>query len=684
MNELKPLTETEVVSAVEQEISAAIGYTADGVVSEQTDALKRYLGEPYGDEVTGRSQMVDRTVMDTVEQAMPSIMRVFASAEKLAQFEPVMPSPNLFPNLETYQAEVKKRVEQSDQATDYCNWIFFEDNQGFLILHDWFKDSLIQKNGIVKMWWDVTEEVRFQSFTKLPAMAITKLVSVDIPGAEIVAQAEAGVDPAQGPLFDVKLKIRRRVGRVKIEPVPPEEFMISRQARSVTDTNTVFSCHRYMKSRSDLIAMGFDPAVVQELPSGNFRISQQSNGSQVRFSDETSSAFQPRTGQNTLIEVFETYLRIDEDGDGIAELRQIIYAGHKILRDTEVTRCPFYSVSPIRIPHKFFGLSYADMTGDLQRLKTALWRQMLDNLYGTNAPELAIGPGVNMDDALSRKVRGVIRTEDVNQLRPILIPFTAGESFPMLSYVDEQRRQRTGVAADMGALSPEQLKRVTAEGISEMMSMARSRPELVARIFAETGIKDLFSGMIELIRDNQDYIRVVKLRGGYVPMDPRDWDADMTVKCRIGMGYSSDNDRKAALNTVMALQGQIAAAGGAESGIVTPMNLYNAATDVLPLMGLPDTTRYFNPPAPPSDGPSPEEKAAMMEIASTERIEAAKIKSKQTTDALKIRTDAMLDQMKILLEDANEKAELVMEAKLEMAAIKAKTASGQGKIPNPA
>jgi hypothetical protein len=633
----KRLSQSDVVAIVEGEIASAVGYTADKVVTQQTNALRRYFGEPYGNEVDGRSSVIDRTVMDTVEQAIPSLMRIFASVEKLARYEPVMPSLNQIGNPQAFQQMVRSRSDQADQATDYCNWLFFEENNGFIILHDWIKDALLQKLGIVKMWWDTSQEVRYESFQGLNPLQITKLVKVDLPGADIVEQRQTGEQPDQMtgmvmPVFDIKIKLTRRVGRISIVGVPPEEFMVSRGCRDINDRMTTFACHHSLMSRSDLINMGLDAATVQDLPAGSFRLSMQDTAQRARFNDETtySNAIQNRSGQNALIETFDCFIRVDEDGDGIAELRRIFYAGHKILIDTEFARSPFYGLCPIRVPHKLFGLSYADMTMDLQEWKTALVRGINDNVYGSNAPELAIGPGVNVEDVLLRKPRGVIRADDVNQIKPIVIPFTAGECFPVLSYIDECARRRTGINSDMAALDPETLKRVTATGVSEMMTMARSRPELVARVFAETGIKQLFSDMLSLIRENQDYTRIIKLRGGYVAMDPRDWDTDMTCVCRVGMGYNSDQDLMGALNTVLALQEKIIMAGGGQ-GSVSPQNIYNTISKLLPLQGLPDITPYFNVPSGQSPPPPPDPRVQLeqQKAASSQQIEQQKAANEQ-------------------------------------------------------
>lgn len=616
------MDEIKFESFIGNQINSSVGYIGDSIVSEQTASMDAYYGQPYGDEVTGRSQMVDRTVLDTTEQMLPSLMRIFTSSPSLVTFKASLPDPDVV-DPDAYNLEAQRRGEQAQQATDYCNHVFFNESNasgGFSVLYDWFKDALIQKVGVCQMWWDETREVKFQTFEKITEDEYAQLM-LEFPDAEVVeetkhkekfeATMEAPNDLSavtikeETTVYDVKLKFVRIKKGIRTEVVAPEEFLISRHSRAIDDPETTLVGRRTLMTRSELITMGFDVDTINALPAGNY-YSYMDDSDRGRFPNETNSITDSESEENAKVEVFDMYVRCDYDEDGIAEIRHVFQAGGNILVNDEAERIPFYSVCPIPIPHRFFGLSIADITVDLQRLKTTLWRQTLDNLYLTNTPEVVVGPGVKTQDLARRVVGGIIRSEDVNQVRWNTVPFTAGQSFPMMDYVDNQRKQRTGTAADIAAMNPEALKRITAEGVREITSQAQSRLELIARVFAETGVKRLFRDMRKLMMEHMDYKRVIEIRGGMVPVDPRKWPSDMNVNCEIGLGHGSEQEKQATMAQVLNLQEKIAAAGADAGGMVKPQNIYNALQRLIPLTGLSDITPFFNFPEAPDPNAEPE------------------------------------------------------------------------------
>ena len=617
------MDDIEFKALVEGQLNSSVGYIGDAIVSEQTAALDAYYGQPYGDEQQGRSQMIDRTVMDTVEQAMPSLMRIFTASKNLVTFNAQMPDPDLYPDPMQYNQIVQQRSEMAQQATDYVNHVFFHEassNGGFGVLYDWFKDALIQKVGVCQMWWDVRKEVKFQTFEKLTEDEYAALLE-QFPDAEVVEETkdveklEATIETPgditdidieeERVSYDIKLKFMREKKGIRVDVVPPEEFLISRHSRAIDDPETTMVGRRTLRTRSELISMGFDASVINNLPSGHY-YSFMDDTDRGRFPDETFGLSSDETEQNANVEVFDLYVRADFDEDNIAEIRHVFMAGGEILVNDEVDRIPFYEVCPIPIPHRFFGLGLADITVDLQRLKTTLWRQVLDNLYFTNTPEVVAGPGVRTQDLARRVIGGVIRADDVNQIRWNSVPFTAGQSFPMMDYVDNQRKQRTGTAADVAAMNPEALKRITAEGVREITTQAQSRLELIARIFAETGVKRLFRDMLKMMVEHQDFKKVIQIRGNLVPIDPSRWPSDMDVTCEIGLGHGTEMEKRAAIQQVLQLQERLAQAGPDAQGMVMPDNIYNSLQRLIPLTGLSDITPYFNKPTPPDPNQQPE------------------------------------------------------------------------------
>ncbi len=520
----KAMSDRELSAIIMAEVRDAVGYigTTSEISDERATALRYYLGEPFGDERDGRSKVVSRDVADTVEWILPGLLRVFAAGDETVRFEPVGMEDEPF----------------AEQARDYVNHVFNADNNGFLILYTWFKDALIQKNGIVKYWWEETETADIETYSGLEEAELIHLLSD--PDVEVIEHSEdagsqytqTGADdvvvahPALSGVaarHDVKIRRRKVKGRVRIEPVPPEEFLIARRARSLEDAD--FVGHRVYKTRSELVAAGYAKRLVETLPT--YHDVDDTEEALARWEDDEFRTVGSLDPMMQTIEIIEAYVHVDADGDGIAELLKVTLAGGeggRLLDKEPVDAIPFAALCPVPMPHKFFGLSVADLVMDLQRIKSVLWRQMLDNLYLTNNPQREVVMSKlekgGLDDLLNSKVGGIIRAKQEGAVRELTVPHSASASFPMMEYVDRVRQYRTGVAPASTGLEAETLENQTATAVNQMTAAANQRIELIARIFAETGVKDLFRGLLRLLIRHQDKPRVVRLRNQWVPMAP--------------------------------------------------------------------------------------------------------------------------------------------------------------------
>jgi len=400
-------------SIIESEIDDSIGYVETDTVAERQEALEYYLREPYGNEVEGKSQIVTGEVAEVVDGALPQLIRVFTSTDGVVEFQPVNDGDEPF----------------AQQATEYCNWVFYRDNDGFLILHNWFKDALLQKTGIVKAYWDEKIDVTKEAYEDLSddqLMMIMQDEDLEIVEQETEEEIDEITDPMTGQVFQnvkrehyVKVKRTKKDGRVVVENVPPEEFLISKRARTIQDSP--FVAHRRMMTRSELIAMGFKKDVVESLESGDTlefspdRIARYSRGEQPNSMGSQDESME-------VVEVYECYIKVDYNNDGIAELRRVVYASNEVLEDMECDYVPFHSLCPIPIPHKFYGQSLADRALDLQLIKSTVLRQMLDNLYLTNNYRVGAVEGqVNLDDLLTSTAGGVVRMKNPNAIVPLTV-----------------------------------------------------------------------------------------------------------------------------------------------------------------------------------------------------------------------------------------------------------------------
>ena len=583
---------------LDSEIDNSIGFLETETIDDRRKALDYYLRRPYGNEIEGRSQIVTGEVAEVIDGALPQLVRVFTASDDIVRFEPKNPGDE----------------EGAKQATEYVNWVFYRDNDGFLVLHNWFKDALLQKIGVVKAYWDDKIEVTKEEYQNLTDDELVLLMADGT--REVVEQDTQEIDAGIGmdgmPVVmrshNVKVSKKNKSGSVQIENVPPEEFLISKRARDIE--TAPFVAHRTLMTRSELVAMGFDPKQVDTIPSSNELTFSQERISRFDQSEQPDDQSMDESMEE--VEVFECYLRADMDGDGIAELRRVVYAGSEILLDEETDYIPFYSICPIPIPHKFYGNSLADRAMDIQLQKSTITRQMLDNLYLTNNARMGVVEGqVNLDDMLSVTPGGVVRIKNPNAIVPLTVPAVANQAFPMLEYLDGVQSKRTGISDMQQGLNPDILQNVTAAAIAATMSASSGKIELIARIFAETGVKSLFKGILHLVTKYQDKPRIIRMRGKYVEIDPRSWSNQYDLSISVGLGTGNKQEQMAMLQMVMSKQEQIIQQYGAANPLVSVGQYRTTLSKFIEAAGFSDTAMFFKEITPEMDqqlsNPPPQE-----------------------------------------------------------------------------
>jgi len=646
------ITDEELITRIRSEVTGSLGYMGDTISHQREQAMQYYYGLPFGNEVEGRSQYVDSTVQDTVEWIKPSLMRVFASGDEMVRFNPHGPED----------------VPMAEQATDYVNYVFTKDNPGWEILYSWFTDALLSKNGIVKVWWEDYEEEKREEYRELDEVSLMALISDD--SVEVVEHTETIVE--EQPVHDVVIKRKDKDGRIKIENVPPSEFLIARESKNLQDAR--FVCHRVLKTLSELREMypdeDLDP---QDLGGGGEDMTAFSSERLERYKFDKSAQYWEGWGDAEFGEeeglrtywLYESFLRTDYDGDGITELRKICSVGNKILANEEIDKIPFVSITPVKIPHKFFGLSVADLVMDLQLMKSTLMRNLMDNMYNQNFGRYAVLEGqANLDDLLTQRPGGVVRVKSPNAVTPLATPSLEPYSFQMLEYLDGVRESRAGVSRMSQGMNDNALtSHTTATAVNAVMTAAQSRVELIARNFAETGVKDLMICIYELLHKNQDKKRVIQLRNEWVPVRPDVWrdQSDCTVSVALGNGNKDQQ--------MMHLSQMLQFAGEALKGglpIVSVQNMYNLGASLVKAMGFQNVNDYLTDPSqmPPQqeEGPSPEEQAKLLEAQVKQeelKIKAAEVQIKAQKiqqEYQKLQVDTSLKQQEINLEREQNRA----------------------------
>jgi len=638
-------------SIIESEIDDSIGYVETDTVAERQEALEYYLREPYGNEVEGKSQIVTGEVAEVVDGALPQLIRVFTSTDGVVEFQPVNDGDEPF----------------AQQATEYCNWVFYRDNDGFLILHNWFKDALLQKTGIVKAYWDEKIDVTKESYEDLTDDQLIMLMQdedLEVVEQETEEEIEEITDPMTGQVFQnikrehyVKVKRTKKDGRVVVENVPPEEFLISKRAKTIQDSP--FVAHRRMMTRSELIAMGFKKDVVESLESGDTlefspdRIARYSRGEQPNSMGSQDESME-------VVEVYECYIKVDYNNDGIAELRRVVYASNEVLEDMECDYVPFHSLCPIPIPHKFYGQSLADRALDLQLIKSTVLRQMLDNLYLTNNYRVGAVEGqVNLDDLLTSTAGGVVRMKNPNAIVPLTVQPTTAGSFPMLEYLDGIQARRTGVSDSQNGIDPNILQNVTAAAVSAMSQASAGKLELIARIFAETGVKSLFKGILHLLCKYQDKERLVRLNGKFVPFNPREWHDQYNVSINVGLGTGTRQEQLTTMQMILQKQEQIIQQYGLSNPLVNLMQYRNTLAKFINMAGFKDAAQFMNEITPEQNEilsqPQPEKPDPNTEAAKVlAEVEREKAVIRAQTEAAKLE----LEREQMQLDNARKALEL--------------------------
>ena len=623
------MTEEEIIGLVESEINGSSDYMDSEISSQRERSMEYFYGEPFGNEEDGRSQVVVTDVQDTLMWMMPSLMRIFTAGDRVVKFVPEGPEDE----------------EVAEQATKYVNHVFYKQNDGFMVLYNMFLDALMQKVGIVKHYWEEVEKTTTESYQNLTEQEYSLLQQDDelevVEHQENVTISEQP-DPFTGEIVqveevfhDVTFARTSMEGKVTIENVPPEEFLINRGAKTLEDAR--FICHRSHKSKSELLQMGFDPDVVEDLPGyvGGADDITTSQEYMARHAYDSTDVYpnQAAADSEMVVQIYESYVKLDMDGSGISVLHKICHAGSELLDIEPIDYIPFSTVCPIPIPHKFYGLSVAETVEDIQLIRSTLTRNLLDNMYLSNNGRFQVVEGqVNIDDLLTNRPGGIVRTRSPNALQPIQTPSLQPYSFQMLQYWEDIKSGRTGVNPKTQGLSADVLKtHVTTGAVTAALTNAQGRLELIARVFADTGVRNMFKSIYNLIQRYEDRKKVVRLNNNYFQIDPASWREDLDVDIEVGIGYGDQDVRLQNISNFATL---IEKVGQQTQGMIQPDNIYNLVREIADEMGIKNVDKFVSTPPTEPPPPSAQEQLqqaqaqAMMTQAQATQLEA-EVKAKE-------------------------------------------------------
>jgi hypothetical protein len=622
------MNNNDLIAALQADIASSTGGDNSDVAIDRAEAMDYYMGELFGNEVEGRSEVVTSEVSDTIEWILPQLLKVFGSTDEVVVFDPVSPEDE----------------EAAKQETDYVNYIFYKDNNGFEILYSWFKDALLSKNGVVKYWYEDNEEVVHEDYMGLTQDEYTLLVSDD--NIEVTGVEETVSIDNPEPVINVNITRKINNGKIKVMVVPPEEFIIDAEYTELDLQDVTFCGHETVKTISQLRSEGVDEKILDKLAAGDDeRFSEpeylarfKSVSSSMQDDDESNDPSMRK------VKITECIKRVDYDGDGYAELRKITLANeHYILDNEEIGYVPYVAITPIPMTHRFFGRSVADLVMDLQKIKSTLLRNILDNLYLINNTRTAVVDGeVNLDDLLDSRPGGVVRMTAPGMASPLATqPFT-GHAFGMLEYIDTLRENRTGVTRYSQGMDSNSLNK-TATGIEKIMSASQERVHLIARIFGE-GLKRLLMGVHRLALQNMDREKLVRMRNKWIPVNPSEWKERENMSVSVGLG-TGDKDKQAhQLGMILQIQKEAAMSGFTD--YIKPEHILYTFKKLIEASGRNDAQMFFaDPESVQPSPPQPDAQEQMIQLQGQIEAQKAQIESQ------KVQLDAQQQQIDAQFKD---------------------------------
>lgn len=544
-------TEDKVRKIIIRESTSAIGTPGGQLSSDRVKLKKRYLGYGYSvDEDREKrclSTYVDRTVMETVEWAMPGLMRVFAGGDEIIRFEPRTPA----------------QEQAAADATLYVNQVVFGRSM-FRLIHDTLKDGLYQRVGWCLAHAPREEHQTMERFTGLSVQEAQAMIA-DTEARGGMAEVEQYPAPSMpgGMACTVTVRTKTVTHDVRLDPVPSENVIVSSDAEDVEHAR--FIAHWEVRTATQLMQEGYSRETLEDLPVYGADDDPEEKSIGESVNSDTDDTDETESFENRRFKVYEAWLDVDLNGDGMAEKAKVVYVGDgsdtKVLSVEEwpLYRAPLFAACSVPMPHQVVGLCLADLVADVQDLRTDLTRSYLDALSFANSGELVVdyGPNqtgwVDIDSLLARKPGALHRVRGGASITPLPVNSSASEAVQGLQLTDQLVERRSGVTSRTQSLDADTLQQ-TATGASIMEEAINQRLEMIARVYAEMFFKPLGRYVLNLLHRYHDKTVQVRLKGRFMDFDPRKWDPDMDISVAVGLGTGSRQKMLAAYQQILQVQ----------------------------------------------------------------------------------------------------------------------------------
>ena len=631
----------KLLKVLKQEETDSSSYYTSDLAKDQAEALERYTAEPYGDELPDKSKVTTQELADHIDWLLPELIRVFTGSEDMLDVTGKRPAD----------------VDNEEEIKDYLQHVFFQDNPGESIVHDFLFDGLLQRVGVISVDWDEGAPGAPRIWKGVHQDRLDELVNDS--EYEILQANEIKEGTEFGPVSVFDLKVQRTAqGRCVVECVPPEEFRISKRAKSIMKADYVARrksvylhelANKFPKKKKELLK---NDGNANTSASESDADSDPRNEARFKSEDSTDYRLESNDTEREKATLIEEYVRYDYDGDGFVEWRRVKRVENVILENDHVDGPNMQMWTPLPISHKAIGRSIADRIADIQRIRTVTTRQAMDNLDLILQPKTYVNEGAleegSLDQMLDNVIGSVIGTT-ANPREVIMhdvIPDVTPAAYQALEYWDQQAEVRSGVSRHSQGLNPDALNK-TATGIDLLQTAANARKEFYARQ-AAPGFVGVFKLILRCVCAYQDTARQIQLSGKFVSFDPRRWSDDCAIEVHVGQGIASRERRLINLNMIAEKQKELLMVPG--NPLVSIKEYGTTLSSMVEEMGYKDTTRfikdvpedYQEPEAPPQEDPAVVKAKGDLELAAAKQQQMAELDT-ETTAAEQARKDAELE-----------------------------------------
>lgn len=595
---IEKMDDFQLVTQVGDLLDDAIQYTDDFIRPERLRAIKSADGKmDHLKSEEGRSSIVSHDEMAAITKSKPSIHRTILGS-KIAEYKPGGANDE----------------EEAKQASDYFNEIIVPETDLDIAIENAVDDALRMGNGVLKWWYEERKSIRANDYTGLGDQQFEELtVDRDVKIPEHTQREELIQDGEGNELVitvhDARIIETITKDSIRVMAVPPEEIIKHPETNTMTDSPLI--AHHSQDTRSELVAIGHDIDTIYDLPRASLRDADTEKDERERIVHLKRETTTNEDLQNNVpkelekVDIYECYVHIDFDGDGIAELRRVVLAGdrgqYELLENDYFNEIPLCDVIAKRQAHQWLGESVHDQIGDIQELKTVLLRQTIDNLYWQNnlQPIVEEASIINLNAVSHPQFGEPIRVRKgagKDALRYNIVPFVAEKSFNMLAYMDKDIEDRTGISQAAAGLEALDLQNVTAAATNMIERASTAQAEMIVKEVARS-ITPMLSGVLKLIVQHQDRPRTVRLRNKWVEIDPRAWNAEMDANVNIGLGAGTREKDMAAISLILNMQRELLTEfGPINNPYVKHDQLYNSLAEMTAATGIKTVERFFTEP----------------------------------------------------------------------------------------